>query len=150
MQATLTPVKLVPEDTSDCGVEYLCVKEDPFESVKPIPVRKKIFYLDFDHVEFGEYLSKMQERTREALCTSRDMDSFVFWFDIGEGLKTLTNRQRECFVAHFIEGYGEDEIAQKLQLSQPVIHRHIEKARKKMKTFLIEGGYKNGSNCTLY
>lgn len=117
--------------------------EEELLEVKPIRTRKKIYYMDFDHVEIGEYLSKMEERTREALCTTRHMDAFLFSFDVEEGLKTLTKRQRDCFVANLMEGYGEDEIAEKLGVSQPMVNRHIENGRRKMKIFLIEGGYKN-------
>jgi len=112
----------------------MTIKEEMEKRIKR--ERKRIKYVDFDHVEFGTDLTVLEARTRERLLTTRQMDAFVFWLDIEEGLKTLTKRQRGCFKAYFIEGYGEDEIAEKTGLSQPVVHRHIETALMKMKCFL--------------
>ncbi len=102
----------------------------------------EIICVDMERIERMEEISELESEIREKLLATRDRDAHIFWMDIEEGLKTLTKMQRTCFVAHLIEGYGESEIARKLNVSQPVVHRHIEASREKMKKFLIEGGYK--------
>lgn len=100
--------------------------------------RKRIVYVDMDHVEFGSDLTVLEARTREKLLSTRQMDAHIFWLDIKEGLKTLTKRQRKCFEGVFIEGYSESEIAERLRISQQTVYDHLEAAKMKMKSFLGE------------
>jgi len=104
--------------------------------------RKRIEYLDMDHVEFGTHLTVLEMRTREKLLTTRQLEAHVFWLDIEEGLKRLTTMQRKCFVAKFIEGYTEREISAGLHICRSVVHKYCETARAKMKNFLEEGAQK--------
>jgi DNA-directed RNA polymerase specialized sigma24 family protein len=104
--------------------------------------RKRIIYVDMDHVEFGRQLTKLEARTREKLLTTRELDAHIFWLDIEEGLKGLTEMQRKCFIAKFIEGYTEREIAAGLHICRSVAHKHVEASREKMKIFLEQGGQK--------
>jgi len=108
--------------------------------------RKTIIYVDMDHIEFGGNLTKLEERTREKLLTTRSLDACIFWLDIKEGLKTLTRMQRKCFVASLIEGYTECEISERLRISQPAVFEHIEMAKEKMKRFLSDNYYDPGNN----
>ncbi len=100
--------------------------------------RKRIIYVDFQYIEKADELNKLQERVREGLLTTRERDAHIFWMDIAEGLKTLTRLQRICFVSHLIKGYREADIAERLGISQPTVHEHIEVAKEKMKYFLGE------------
>jgi len=77
-------------------------------------MRKKIYYMDLDAVEYGSNLSSLEQLARE----------------------------RHCFVLSLIEGYTEVEIALKLRVSHKAISLQITKARKKITKFLKEGGYK--------
>lgn len=107
-----------------------------------IKERKKIIYVDMDHVEFGAHLTRLEAQTREKILTTRELEAHVFWMDIEEGLKRLTAMQRKCFIAKFIEGYTEREIAKGLRINRSAVHEHITISREKMKIFLGEGEQK--------
>jgi DNA-directed RNA polymerase specialized sigma24 family protein len=93
--------------------------------------RKKIFYLDFYHIEYRNRLNDMELQTREMLLTRQGWDRMVFWMDMEASLATLTPAQRESFVLHFIQGYTDREIAAIRGCAQPPVARQLKAAVKK-------------------
>ena len=59
--------------------------------------------------------------------------------DLEEALKTLSNRQRECFELVVKDGYTEAEVARKLGIAQQVVDKRVAKAKEKIRNFL-QGG----------
>ena len=104
--------------------------------------RKRIFYVDFDYIENGTRLTKLEAQTREKLQTTRQMDAHIFWLDVEAGLQGLSKMERVCFSAVLIKGYSEREVAKMLCISQPAVHQYLRAAKEKMKYFL-KRGYQN-------
>ena len=77
-----------------------------------------------------EVRSNISHDPREAICNSLDLE---------EALKTLTNRQRECFELVVEDGYTVREAAKLLGISHVAVHKHIEHAKGKLRK-ILEGG----------
>ncbi len=99
--------------------------------------RKALILVDFQHIENGRNLSKIELAVREKIITKRDWEKLFFWMDMKEALKTLTEKQRSCFSLRHIEGYSETEIAKMLRLDQSTVSQHIAYAIEKLKIFLV-------------
>ncbi len=130
------PIRCNPEESCGSLIECNCVLEDEPVEISPTRTRKRIFYMNFDHVEFGDQLNDLELLTREKLLTRHVWERMVFWLDLEEALKTLTEKQRRCFFLRHIEGYSETEIAEILRLDQSTVSQHIVYAIEKMKIFL--------------
>ncbi len=102
-------------------------------------MRKKIYYMDLLFVEEGKNLTRLEQLTHERLCTTRDLDSLIFWMDMEAALSLLTAYESRCFIANLIEGYTKAEIAFMLDVSPQAVLKQIKKARRKIKYFLKEG-----------
>ncbi len=101
--------------------------------------RVELIFVDFKQIEFSRQISDLEDQIRESLLTTGNLETAIFWMDVEEGLRRVTKMQRACFVANLIEGYSERGVAKKLKIRQPVVHRHILAARRKMKYFLMDG-----------
>jgi RNA polymerase sigma factor (sigma-70 family) len=58
--------------------------------------------------------------------------------DMDYALQSLSAYENHCFVLSYIEGYAAEEIASRLKITQPAVFKQIEKARKKIKTYMKE------------
>src|SRR3990167_5751803 len=130
------------KETCGCVIECIYVPEGEAVDIGPRRTRKKFYYMDFNHVEFGDRLNDLEVLTREMLLTRHGWDCMVFWLDLQEGLNTLLAVQRTCFVSKLIEGYTETEIASRLGISQAAVSQQLKKAKEKLKLFLADA-YKN-------
>ena len=99
-------------------------------------MRKKIKYVDMQKIEQAkedlndlevEVRSNISHDPREAICNSLDLE---------EALKTLTNRQRECFELVIQDGYTEREAAKLLGISSVTVHEYVQCAKKKIRKIL--------------
>ena len=102
-------------------------------------MRKQIYYMDLDAIEYGSNLTPLEQIAHEQLLTTRDWDSLFFWMDIGFSLAVLSNYEGHCFVLNLIEGYTEEEIARRLNVSHQMVSIKIKKAKIKIRNFLKEG-----------
>ncbi len=130
------PIKSNLEESRCSIVECNCMQEDEPVEISPTRTRKKIFYMNFEHIEFGDQLNDLELLTREKLLTRHVWERMVFWLDLEEALKTLTKKQQRCFSLRHIEGYSETEIAKMLRLDQSTVSQHIVYAIEKVKIFL--------------
>ncbi len=142
MKKVCMPVRFIPKETCGCVIECICVPEDVVVDIGPTRTRKKFYYMNFNHVEFGDRLNDLELLTREMLLVRHGWDCMVFWFDLQEGLNTLLAIERTCFVSNLIEGYTETEIASRLGISQAAVSQQLKKAKEKLKLFLADA-YKN-------
>jgi RNA polymerase sigma factor (sigma-70 family) len=100
---------------------------------------KRTVCVDFSRIEYGQNLSGFETSLRELLRSSRDWDNFIFWMDLEEALKSLTEKQRLCFSLKYIGGFSESEVGELLGMSQPMVFKHIRAAAAKIKLFLSDG-----------
>jgi RNA polymerase sigma factor (sigma-70 family) len=98
-------------------------------------LRKRILYFDLHKIDNDiDPLADSELEVKKRLFCSKEEDLFIR-LDIEEGLKALTEKQRECFLL-FSEGYTYREIAQKFSLSLPTVQQHINYAKQKLREFL--------------
>jgi RNA polymerase sigma factor (sigma-70 family) len=104
-------------------------------------MRKRVLYFDMEKIE----------QDNEPLCESEQEVAERAGFDprpglqlrfaLNTALETLTPRQRQV-VDLLAAGHKEQEIAGLLGISQPVVHKLLDKARVRLKKSLGEGGIK--------
>ncbi len=150
MKKVCLPVRFIPKETCGCVIECICMQEDEAVDIGPKRTRKKFYYMDFNHVEFGDQLNDLELLTREKLLTRHVWERMVFWLDLEEALKTLTRYQRECFVLNFIEGYTDREIAALRGSAHSTVCRHITAAVKKIRNFMEDGYQKPPKGSYIY
>ena len=98
-------------------------------------------YFDLEKIEQGKETLSDSEMEVRANISHDPREAIYNNLDLKEALKTLTKKQRECFELVVEDGYTECEVAEKLHISQPAVHKLITKAKGKIINFL-EGGYK--------
>ena len=93
-------------------------------------------YVDMNRIEQNkESLSDLELEVRSNI--SHDPREAIYSsIDLEEALKTLTNRQRECFELVIQDGYTEREAAKLLGISSVTVHEYIQCAKKKIRKIL--------------
>ena len=96
-------------------------------------------YFDLEKIEQDKEMlcdSEMEVRNNISHDPREDIYNNL---DLEEALKTLSNRQRECFELVVKDGYTEAEVARELGIAQQVVDRRVAKAKEKIRNFL-QGG----------
>ena len=96
-------------------------------------------YFDLEKIEQDKEMlcdSEMEVRNNISHDPREDIYNNL---DLEEALKTLSNRQRECFELVVKDGYTEAEVARKLGIAQQVVDKRVAKAKEKIRNFL-QGG----------
>ncbi len=96
-------------------------------------------YFDLEKIEQDKEMlcdSEMEVRNNISHDPREDIYNNL---DLEEALKTLSNRQRECFELVVKDGYTEAEVARKIGIAQQVVDRRVAKAKEKIRNFL-QGG----------
>lgn len=75
---------------------------------------------------------KMQSFANPAACGSPTTISGWERFMIDEAMSKLSDRERECYIMKYGHCYSERQIANMLNISQPVVHEYVTKAEKKI------------------
>ncbi len=104
-------------------------------------MRKEIFYFDMDKIAFHRESLLPSELEVESYLNKLAPDpkpGLYLRLDLEEALKKLTPRQRQA-VDLLAAGHREQEIADLLGISQPVVHKLLDKARAHLKKSLGEG-----------
>ena len=96
-------------------------------------------YFDLEKIEQDkEMLSDSEMEVRNNISHDPREDLYNN-LDLEEALKTLSQRQRECFELVVKDGYTEAEVARKIGIAQQVVDRRVAKAKEKIRNFL-QGG----------
>ena len=96
-------------------------------------------YFDLEKIEQDKEMlcdSEMEVRNNISHDPREDIYNNL---DLEEALKTLSQRQRECFELVVKDGYTEAEVARKLGIAQQVVDKRVAKAKEKIRNFL-QGG----------
>jgi len=101
-------------------------------------MRKEILYFDMEKIERNnEPLCESEQEVAQRACFDPKPGLYLR-LDLEAALEKLPPRQREA-IRLSIEGYGEEEIAQAMEISQPSVHELLAKARAALKKNL-QGG----------
>lgn len=63
-------------------------------------------------------------------------EALIRWETVHEYLKTLTKKQKQCFLLRYHEGFTLQEIAEKQEISAAAVHRHLSAAMEKAEQFV--------------
>ena len=101
-------------------------------------MRKEILYFDMEKIDRNN--EPLCESEREVAKRARfdPRPGLLFRLDLEAALEKLTPRQRQV-VDLLTAGHKEQEISDLLGISQPVVHKLLDKARAHLKKILGEG-----------
>ena len=101
-------------------------------------MRKRVLYFDMEKIERNDepLCESEQEVAKRARFDPRP--GLLLRLDLEAALEGLTPRQRQV-VDLLAAGHREQEIADLLGISQPVVHKLLDKARVRLKKILGEG-----------
>lgn len=100
--------------------------------------KDKTYSFDFNLLETSQSLNKFQVEVRQKLIQST-LSNQILRIDLQELIqKYLTKRERQV-IQLFLMGYQQQEIAQKMKISQPRVYTLLKQVKDKLKKFFIEG-----------
>lgn len=80
--------------------------------------------------DLGDEVTEMLDTITSKSNTLIEVEDAVF---VQEALSLLTPQQQKVFTATVLEGRTEQEVAEQLERSQPVVHRLKQRALKRLK-----------------
>jgi hypothetical protein len=81
-------------------------------------------------------------RLREHAMWRGDYIALSVWIDINTALwhpEVLTDKQRQCVIGVYVNGYAEWEIGEMTGTSQQAVHKNLEKAIRRIQVALLTG-----------
>ncbi len=110
-------------------------------------MRKRVLYFDMEKIERIEEDLAPSEREVARRAAVDPRSGIALRLDLEAALEKLTPRQRQV-VDLLASGHKEQEIADRLGISQPVVHKLLDKARLHLKKILGGGGIKPPQSAT--
>ena len=113
--------------------------------------KRRTYLVDFSYIEDScKTLNSFQREVLSSLkkITLRENDRLFDALEIEEAISECLNDIEKDVLLFFIQNYKQQEIAQKLSISQQRVNYLLKRAFKKLRNF-FQGSYKTPQNCTL-